>query len=106
MTITHGPKHHPSQDRDNWYSSRKYICPSTTSGNKPWVWEGTQLDLPDIIENKVTPRIMKGFTVGGSWLICKNTFLTSVEPFKSINVKLIIINLSTTFAPILEQACD
>jgi phage tail protein X len=31
---------------------------------KPWVREGTQLDLPDITENKVTPRIMKGFIVG------------------------------------------
>jgi phage tail protein X len=32
-------------------------------GTKPWVREGIQLDLPDITENKVTPRIMKGFIV-------------------------------------------
>jgi hypothetical protein len=31
---------------------------------KPWVREDTQLDLPDITENKMTPRIMKGFMVG------------------------------------------
>jgi hypothetical protein len=30
----------------------------------PEIREGTQLDLPDITENKITPRRMKGFIVG------------------------------------------
>jgi hypothetical protein len=60
----HGPKHHPSQDKGSWYSSRNTSAHLQQVEIKPWVREGTQLDLLDITENKVTPRIMKGFIVG------------------------------------------
>jgi hypothetical protein len=63
MTIAYGPKHHPSHDRDSSYSSRNTSVHLQQVGTKPWVQEGTQLDLPDITKNKVTPRIMKGFIV-------------------------------------------
>jgi hypothetical protein len=58
MTITHGPKHHPLQDKDSWYSSRNTSAHLQQVGIKSWVREGTQLDLPDITKNKVTPRII------------------------------------------------
>jgi hypothetical protein len=63
MTIAHGPKLHPSQDNGSGYSSRNTSAHLQQVGIKPWVREGTQLDLPDITKNKVTPRIMKGFIV-------------------------------------------
>jgi hypothetical protein len=63
MTIAHGPKHHPSQDKDSWYNSRNTSTHLQQVGTKPWVREGTQLDLPDITKNKVTPKITKGFIV-------------------------------------------
>jgi hypothetical protein len=63
MAIAHGPKHHPLQDKDNWYSSRNTSAHLQQVETKPWVWEGTQLDLPDITKNKVTLRNIKGFIV-------------------------------------------
>jgi hypothetical protein len=64
MTLVYGPKHHPSQDKVSWYSSRNTSVYLQQVGTKLWVREGTQLDLPDITENKVTPRITKDFIVG------------------------------------------
>jgi hypothetical protein len=64
MTIAHGPKHHPSQDRGSWYSSRNTSAHLQQVGTTPWVQEDTQLELPDINKNKMTPMIMTGFIVG------------------------------------------
>ena len=60
----HGPKHHPSQDKGSWYISRNTSAHLQQVEIKPWVREGTQLDLPDITKNKVTPKIMNDFIVG------------------------------------------
>jgi hypothetical protein len=64
MTTAHGPKLHPSQDKDSWYYSRNTSAHLQQVETKPWVREGTQLDLSDITKNKLTPRIMTGFMVG------------------------------------------
>jgi hypothetical protein len=56
MTIAHGPKLLPSQDRGNWYSSRNTSAHLQQVGTKPWVQEGTQLDLPDRTENKIDTK--------------------------------------------------
>jgi hypothetical protein len=35
MTIAHGPKHHPSQDKDSWYSSRNISAHLQQVGTNP-----------------------------------------------------------------------
>ena len=64
--LAQGPTPRPRWDRSSSYSSHDRLYHLQQVGNKPRVQEGTQLDLPVINQNKVTPRIMQGFISGAS----------------------------------------
>jgi hypothetical protein len=101
MTIAHGPKLLPLQDKGSWYSSRNTSAYLQQVGTKLWVRESTQLDLPDMTKIKDTKESWQTFW-WGSWLICKKAFLSFEESFQGFASSLIFINLPTTFAPVLE----
>jgi hypothetical protein len=75
--------------KGSWYSSRNTSAHLQQVGTKPWVREGTQLDLPDRTKIKDTKESWQAFW-WGSWLICKKAFLAFEESFQKLCIKLIL----------------
>jgi hypothetical protein len=93
---------HPQPGEGNTCSNQSRIGHLQQVRNKPWVREGTQLDLPDKSEIKDTKDHARLMRWASLTQLHKGAYESS-DQFE-LSIKFITIYLSTRLAPVLEKS--